>query len=101
MVAYAQNEMVGATEFVKGFAGFADKVVSRSVEKLAIVRHNKPEIVLVPIDEYERLKNAYDMIEHMEIEKIMAERVWNKTEPIEMISEDEMNEFLATRGHLV
>lgn len=98
MVAYAQNEMVGATEFIKSFASFADKVVSRNIEKLAIVRHNKPEIVLVPIDEYERLKDAYDMVEHLEIEKIIAERIWNKTEPIKMISWEEMKETLRKRG---
>ncbi len=98
MVAYAQNEMVGATEFVKGFATFADKVVSRSIEKLAIVRHNRPEIVLVPIDEYERMKEVYDIAEHMEIEKIVAERIWNKTEPIKMISWEEMKEALRKRG---
>jgi len=41
--------MVGITEFGK----YLDKVISNTLNKLAIIRRNKPEAVLIPIQEYE------------------------------------------------
>ncbi|MBN2894605.1 MAG: type II toxin-antitoxin system Phd/YefM family antitoxin [Campylobacterales bacterium] len=74
MVAYTQQELVGVTELAKSLGGFLDKVVSHSVEKIAIVRHNKPEAVIVPIAEYERMKELAMLVEELEIASIIAAR---------------------------
>lgn len=74
MASYTQQELVGSTELAKGLGGFLDRVISRSVEKIAIVRHNKPEAVILPIGDYERMKAIDEMVEHIEIEKIIKER---------------------------
>lgn len=73
-VAYTQSELVGTTELAKGFGGFMDKIVDQTLEKIAIVRHNKPEAVIIPIAEYERMKELSELIEDMEIASIIAER---------------------------
>jgi len=97
MVAYTQQEMVGATELAKSLGGFIDKVVSRSVEKLAIVRHNKPEAVILPIAEYERMKAIADYVEDMEILQIIEERMPEGKE-VKTIPLEEMMGRLRNRG---
>ena len=57
MVTYAKDELVGITELGKSLGNYIDKVTSKSLEKLAIVRRNKPKAVIIPIAEYEELKS--------------------------------------------
>jgi len=45
-----------------------------SKEKLAISKNNKLEAVIITIDEYERLKEAYEYMENIEIAKLVEER---------------------------
>lgn len=75
MVSYSQKEMVGITELSKSLSGFIDKVSSKAVEKLAIIKHNKPEAVIISIDEYERMKEFQDYLEDLEIANIIKKRV--------------------------
>jgi len=74
MVTYATEEMVGITEFGKSLGKYLDKVTSSTLNKLAIIRRNKPEAVIIPIEEYENLQRAYDMLEQKDIEKILSSR---------------------------
>jgi prevent-host-death family protein len=74
MVAYTQQELVGSTELAKSLGGFIDKVVNRTVEKIAIVRHNKPEAVIVPIADFERNAEAAAFLEMLEIISIIEDR---------------------------
>lgn len=93
MVAYSKKELVGSTELAKSLGGFIDKIVSRSVEKIVIVRHNKPEAVIVPIDEYERMKIISDYIEDMEIAQIIEERMPEGKE----VKTTSLNDYLESR----
>ncbi len=72
MVKYAKNEMVGITELGKSLGSYLDKVTSHMYSKIAIIRRNKPEAVIIPIDEYELLQSAYEKLEQKEIEEILA-----------------------------
>jgi PHD/YefM family antitoxin component YafN of YafNO toxin-antitoxin module len=73
-VAYTQDEFVGSTELAKNFGGFIDKIVSRGLEKIAVVRHNKAEAVILSIGEYERMREIADLVEDLEIAAMIAER---------------------------
>jgi prevent-host-death family protein len=98
MVAYAQQEMVGITELSKSLSGYIEKVSSHAVEKLAVVRHNKPEVVILGIAEYERMKELQDYLEDLEIAQIIKERVLDSKEPVKMLTEDNLQEYLKKRG---
>ncbi len=74
MVTYAKEEMIGITEFGKSLGKYLDKVTSTTLNKLAIIRRNKPEAVIIPIQEYENLQKVYDVFEQREIEKILNNR---------------------------
>jgi len=54
-------------------------------EKLAISKNNKLQAVLINIEEYERLKEAYDLMEHIEIAKKIEERKNSKTISLEEV----------------
>ena len=71
MVTYAKDEMVGITELGKSLGNYLDKVTSNMFSKIAIIRRNKPEAVIIAIEEYELLQRAYDMLEQKEIEDLM------------------------------
>jgi len=71
MVTYAKDEMVGITELGKSLGSYLDRVTSSAFNKIAIIRRNKPEAVIVAIKEYELLQRAYDMLERKEIEEIL------------------------------
>lgn len=98
MVSYKREEMVGITELSKSLGKYLDKVISNPFGKIAIIRRNEPEAVIVPIAEYEHMKAASDYLEDLEIAKTIKERVLDKTEPQEMISMEEMEKYFEDRG---
>lgn len=98
MVAYSKEEMVGITELTKSLGKYLDVVTSSALNKLAIVRRNKPEAVIVPIEEYERMRIAADYIEDMEIAEVIEKRVFNRKEPAKMITQKEMENYFKKRG---
>lgn len=96
MAAYTQQELVGITELSKSLSAYIEKVSSRAIEKLAVVRHNKPEVVILDIEEYERMKKFQDYLEDLEIAQMIKERMLDQEEP--MATEDDLREYLEKRG---
>lgn len=67
MVAYGANELVSSSDFAKKFGSYLAQITEHSVEKLAILRNNKVEAVLISKEEYERMKEATKNVEAKEI----------------------------------
>ena len=74
MVAYKRDEIVSASEMARGFSNILNSIIDKSKEKLAISKNNKLEAVILDIEEYERLQDAYDLLEQKEIEKMLSNR---------------------------
>ena len=74
MVAYKREEIVSASDVARSFSTILNSIIDKSKDKLAISKNNKLEAVLLDIEEYERLKNAYDILEQKEIETILNNR---------------------------
>ncbi len=74
MISYTKEEMVGITELGKSLGSYLDKVTSNIYSKIAIIRRNKPEAVIIPIAEYELLQKAYDILEQSEIKHLLDNR---------------------------
>ncbi|AKF25175.1 hypothetical protein YH65_07045 [Sulfurovum lithotrophicum] len=74
-VSYTTEELIPSTEFAKGFGGFISKIIKGSVEKLAIVKNNKPEAVVISIAEYERIKMLANLAEDLSIQQMVHERI--------------------------
>ena len=67
MVAYTQNELVSATEISKQFGEYISKVKNGLVEKIGVLKNNKLNAVILSVEEYERMSEAMDLLEDMNI----------------------------------
>ncbi len=79
MVAYARDEIISATDLARNVSATLNAVTQKVKDKIAISKNNKLEAVLIDIEEYERLQEAYDLLEHIEIAKIVEERKGSDT----------------------
>ncbi len=87
MVAYASNELIPSSQFAKQFGSYLAQIKDSAVDKLAILKNNKVEAVMISKDEYERMKIAVEELENQEIFKIVEERL---SKPYKTISFDDM-----------
>ncbi|MCT7433677.1 type II toxin-antitoxin system Phd/YefM family antitoxin [Aliarcobacter cryaerophilus] len=67
MVRYSTNELISSSEFAKKFGTYLAQIKDNSVEKLAILKNNKVEAVIISKDEYENMKEALTQIEAKKI----------------------------------
>lgn len=75
MIAYTKNEMMSSTEVVRNFKSLLDSIKTKKRSKVAIMRKNTLEAVLLPIEEYERLQECMEYMENLEIERILQKRM--------------------------
>ena len=67
MVTYSTNELISSSEFAKKFGTYLAQIKDNSVEKLAILKNNKVEAVIISKDEYESMKEALKEVESKKI----------------------------------
>ena len=58
MAHYAREEIMSSSDVVRNFSAVLSSVVQHQREKVAIIRNNRLEAVLVAADVYERLEKA-------------------------------------------
>jgi PHD/YefM family antitoxin component YafN of YafNO toxin-antitoxin module len=83
MVTYGRNEIISASEMARGFSNVLNQIVDHTSERFAIAKNNKLEAVIVNIEEYERLKEAYELLEHIELATTIEKRKASKTVALE------------------
>jgi len=74
MHAYTKDELISSTEIVRNFSSILDSIKEHRRDKVAVMRKNKLEAVILPIDEYERIQALADLIEHLQIYKAVEKR---------------------------
>ncbi len=89
MVAYTRDEIISATDLARNVSGTLSSITKNIKDKVAISKNNKLEAVIIDIEEYERLKEAYELMEHIEIAKMVEERKDSKTIDFETLLEKE------------
>ena len=62
------NELIPSSEFAKKFGTYLTQIKDNRVDKLAILKNNKVEAVLISKDEYEIMKEA---LKELEAKKIL------------------------------
>jgi PHD/YefM family antitoxin component YafN of YafNO toxin-antitoxin module len=87
MVAYTRDEIISVSELARNLSTSLSSLLDYSREKLAISKNNKLEAVIIPIEEYERMKEAYEYVENIEIARIIEERKNSKTITFEELLE--------------
>jgi len=54
MVAYTRDEIISATDLARNVSGTLSSLINHEKEKIAIMKNNKIEAVMIDIDEFER-----------------------------------------------
>jgi PHD/YefM family antitoxin component YafN of YafNO toxin-antitoxin module len=57
MVSYKSNEMMSSTDVAKNFGAVLSKLANHEVDKICVLRNNKPEAVVLSALEYEQLRD--------------------------------------------
>ena len=83
MVAYSRDEIISVSDIARGFSSVLANIIDHTKEKIAISKNNKLEAVILNIDEYEKLKEAYDTLEHIETYNKVQMRKNSKTISLE------------------
>jgi PHD/YefM family antitoxin component YafN of YafNO toxin-antitoxin module len=60
MAHYSREEIMSSSEVVRNFGAILNNVVQHRCEKIAIMRNNRLEAVLVAVDVYERMEKAVE-----------------------------------------
>lgn len=86
MVTYGSNELISSSELAKKFGSYLSLISKHSVEKLAILKNNKVEAVMISKDEYEamceELKKAEARQLLASVEKGLDDVKQGRTRPI-------------------
>lgn len=88
---YASDELISSSELVKKFGSYLSQIRDCSVDKLAVLRNNKVEAVLISKDEYEKMAEALKQVQLNElsssIKQGLADVEAHRTYPIETLWE--------------
>jgi PHD/YefM family antitoxin component YafN of YafNO toxin-antitoxin module len=82
MVTYASNELISSSEFAKKFGSYLSQIKESTIDKIAVLKNNKVEAVLVSKDDYERMSAALEIMEHREIYDIVQQRPYEEGQSI-------------------
>jgi PHD/YefM family antitoxin component YafN of YafNO toxin-antitoxin module len=63
MTSFTQDEVISATDVVRNFSSELKSLTSGEKKKLVIVKNNRFEAVIIPIEEYERMNDAVKILE--------------------------------------
>lgn len=69
METYTKEEMIGITQLSRSLGKYIDRVITNPLNKVVITRRDKPVAVIVPIQEYERIREASDYLKEIQITK--------------------------------
>ena len=93
MTTYERSEIIASGKAVKKFGAILTDIKSGHLKKALISRNNVLEAVILPVEEYERLEESANVLEHISIAKIIARREKEKADISleEMLKEEGIN----------
>ena len=68
MVTYSTNELISSSELEKKFGTYLSQIKDNTVDKLAVLKNNKVEAIIISKDEYESMIEA---LKELEAKKIL------------------------------
>ncbi|PHS34548.1 MAG: hypothetical protein COA92_01245 [Sulfurovum sp.] len=81
MVAYKNDELIPSSEFAKKFGTYLAQIKDHTVDKLAVLKNNRIEAVLVSKEEYEDMRDAVAFREFQELKT----RITDSLDELELI----------------
>ncbi|WP_265820969.1 hypothetical protein [Geovibrio ferrireducens] len=80
-VKYELNEMMSASSFSRNMNKVAELL--RDKNRVVVLRNNNPEMIVLPVQEYELMKSVMDLAEHVEIAQLIEERKNSEKVPLD------------------
>ena len=77
-VAYKKDEILSASRMARSFGQVLADLSGKRRSRVAVVKNNHLEAVLLPIDDYETMAEALALLEHLEIYHLVEERKGKK-----------------------
>ena len=71
MLTYTRDEIISSTQLGRNIGSILKDLKSKKIGKVAVIRNNEFEAVLLPIDEYEKIAEIY---EHLSIADTISKR---------------------------
>jgi len=82
MVTFATNELVASSDFAKKFGSYLSQIKENTIDKIAVLKNNKVEAVLISKDDYEKMSEALEILEHQAIYDIVQQRPYKEGKSI-------------------
>ena len=73
-VAYKKDEILSASRVARSFGQVLADLNSKRRRRVAVVKNNHLEAILLPIEDYETMAEALAILEHLEIYRLVQER---------------------------
>lgn len=77
-VAYKKDEILSASRVARSFGQVLADLNSKRRRRVAVVKNNHLEAILLPIEDYETMAEALAILEHLEIYRLVRERKGKK-----------------------
>lgn len=77
-VAYKKDEILSATRVARSFGQVLADLSCKRRRRVAVVKNNHLEAILLPIEDYETMAEALAILEHLEIYRLVQERKGKK-----------------------
>jgi hypothetical protein len=83
---YELDEMMPASKFSSSINKVYELLETK--KRVVLLRNNVPDMVVLPVQEYELMKSIVDLVEHMDIGQLIQDRHCDKTRPLDDILSD-------------
>jgi PHD/YefM family antitoxin component YafN of YafNO toxin-antitoxin module len=77
-VAYKKEEMLSASKITRSFGQVLADLSEKRRRRVAVVKNNHLEAILLPVEDYETMADALSLLEHLEIHRLVQKRKGKK-----------------------
>ena len=77
-IAYKKDELLSASKVARSFGQVLADLSGKRRHRVAVVKNNHLEAILLPVEEYETMAEALSLLEHLEIYRVVQERKGKK-----------------------
>lgn len=77
-VAYKKEEILSASKIARSFGQVLADLSGKRRHRVAVVKNNHLEAILLPIEDYETMAEALAILEHLEIYRLVQQRKGKK-----------------------
>lgn len=74
MITYSQAEIIPSSKTAKNLGQILENLKKGIIERAIVSRNNELEAVILPIKRYEEIMEMAEILEHIEIAKLIQER---------------------------